>query len=204
MAPRSRRILGLSLAFQAQSLALAHPCHARFGAANASERPWAFAKMSGAATVRERLIPLKSPVLPQPTAHPRRSKPVGFLPRGHGATAAPHTWPVTSVPGSVPCSRTPWPCPIRSRDRQGAAMAYGQACAPPKGMNAGGFSTGRSRDRRPIIHRELCNRAPARRGRRRWTRRTEIPCETGCQGYHCRHHFSDFSVSFLETCSAVR
>ena len=44
MVPRSRRILGLSLAFQAQLLALAHPCHARFGAANASERPWRAAK----------------------------------------------------------------------------------------------------------------------------------------------------------------
>ena len=44
MAPRSRRILGLSRAFQAQSLALAHPCHARFGAANASERSWRTAK----------------------------------------------------------------------------------------------------------------------------------------------------------------
>ena len=36
--------LSLSLAFQVQSLALAHPCHARFGAANASERPWRTAK----------------------------------------------------------------------------------------------------------------------------------------------------------------
>ena len=40
MAPRFHRTLGLSLAFRAQSLALAHPCYARFGAANASERPW--------------------------------------------------------------------------------------------------------------------------------------------------------------------
>ena len=36
--------LSLSLAFQAQSLALAHPCHARFGAANASERPGAYGR----------------------------------------------------------------------------------------------------------------------------------------------------------------
>ena len=35
---------GLSLAFQAQSLAVAQPRHARFGAANASERPWRTAK----------------------------------------------------------------------------------------------------------------------------------------------------------------
>ena len=36
--------IGLSLAFQAQSFALAHPCDARFRAANASERPWCTAK----------------------------------------------------------------------------------------------------------------------------------------------------------------
>ena len=47
-APRSRRILGLSLAFEAQSLALAHPCHAQSGAANASERPWRTAKSRSA------------------------------------------------------------------------------------------------------------------------------------------------------------
>ena len=39
MAAIGARILGLSLAFQDQFLALAPPCHARFGAANASERP---------------------------------------------------------------------------------------------------------------------------------------------------------------------
>ena len=35
---------GLSLAFQARFLAVAQPRHARFGAANASERPWRTAK----------------------------------------------------------------------------------------------------------------------------------------------------------------
>ena len=44
MAPRSRRILGLSLAFQAQPVAVAQLCDNRFGAANASERPWRTAK----------------------------------------------------------------------------------------------------------------------------------------------------------------
>ena len=36
----------------------------------------------------------------------------------HGPAVAPDIWPVTSVPGSVPCSRTPLPCPIRSREHQ--------------------------------------------------------------------------------------
>ena len=44
MAAIGARILGLSLAFQDQFLALAHPYHARFGAANASERPLRTAK----------------------------------------------------------------------------------------------------------------------------------------------------------------
>ena len=44
MAAIGSRILGLSLAFQAQFLALAHSCHARFGAANTSERPLRTAK----------------------------------------------------------------------------------------------------------------------------------------------------------------
>ena len=46
-----------------------------------------------------------------------------------------------ACPRGNPCSRTPLPCPIQSRERKRAAMAYGQACAPPKGMNTGGFST---------------------------------------------------------------
>ena len=33
-----------------------------------------------------------------------------------GAAVAPDSWPVTSVPGSASCSRTPSPCPIRSRE----------------------------------------------------------------------------------------
>ena len=40
--------IALSLTFQAQLLALAHPCQARFGAANASERPWRTAKRCSA------------------------------------------------------------------------------------------------------------------------------------------------------------
>ena len=40
MGPQSRRILGLSLAFQAQSVAVGQLADNRFGAANASERPW--------------------------------------------------------------------------------------------------------------------------------------------------------------------
>ena len=36
--------IALSPTFQAKLLALAHPCQARFGAANASERPWRTAK----------------------------------------------------------------------------------------------------------------------------------------------------------------
>ena len=35
-----------------------------FRAATVRECPWAFAKINGAATVRERSVPLKSPVLP--------------------------------------------------------------------------------------------------------------------------------------------
>ena len=41
IAPGSLRRLGLSLAFQAQFLALAQPRDERIGAANASECPWA-------------------------------------------------------------------------------------------------------------------------------------------------------------------
>ena len=58
--------IGLSLAFQAPFPALAHPCDARFRAANASERPWRTAKT----------VPL-----------PKGMKPVGFRPQGHRAMA---------------------------------------------------------------------------------------------------------------------
>ena len=78
------RIPDLSLAFQAQFSAPARPCHVRVGAANASERPWAFAKINGAATVRERAVPLKSPVPPPreksgiaPPLQLRRRTPLG-------------------------------------------------------------------------------------------------------------------------------
>ena len=73
-------------------------------------------------------------------------------------------WPVTGVPGSASRSRTLSQRANQSRRRKPAVkaaihheqfraanaserpMAYGQACAPPKAMNAGGFSTERSRD----------------------------------------------------------
>ena len=55
-----------------------------------------------AATVRER------PWTSRPT---QGMKPMGFQRSGRGATVAPDTWPVTNVPGSVPCSRTPFAMP---------------------------------------------------------------------------------------------
>ncbi len=51
------------------------------------------------------------------------------------------SWPVTGVPGSVACSRGPSRPARQSRERKRVAM--GVRPAPPKGMNASGFSTKR-------------------------------------------------------------
>ena len=90
-APWSLRGFALSLTFQAQLLALAQPRHARFGAANASERPWAYAKINGAATVRERSVLLKSPVLPPASGPPKGIKTGGFSTERPWRTAKPRS-----------------------------------------------------------------------------------------------------------------
>ena len=50
----------------------------QIGAANTSERPWAYVKINGAATVREWSVLLKSPVLPPASGPPKGIKTGGF------------------------------------------------------------------------------------------------------------------------------
>ena len=86
MPPHQTQVFGLSLALQAQFPALVHPCDERIRAANVTERSWAYAKINGAATVRERSVFLKSPVLPPASGPPKGIKPAGFRRSGHGET----------------------------------------------------------------------------------------------------------------------
>ena len=99
MAPRFHRILGLSLAFRAQSLALAHPCYARFGAANASERPWRAAKpaphpkrmKTGGSSPEQSKDrrPMNDRELMPPSTSPRFSR--------QTVGAGPRTWPMAAL-----------------------------------------------------------------------------------------------------------